>query len=129
VPIVRSTDAATFSLHGAIFTGLVAPSRGAAETSVWRVRLADTEPGAEHTLDREEVLVALAGRAVASLDGEEHPVAAGDAIVVPPGVRFALRCDTPADGEPAGFEAVAVLPVGGRACLIGGEPFTPPWAQ
>ena len=136
MPVVRSTDAATFTLPDAVFTALAAPSRGSSENSVWRVRLSSTQAGAVHTLDREEVLVAVSGRAIATLAGEEHVVAEGDAIVVPAGVPFALRCASRDDDEPEGtdtglpaFEAVAVLPVGGRACLIGQEPFTPPWAQ
>ena len=127
MPIISSTQAPTYALDDAVFTGLAAPSRGSTETAVWRVRLSSTEPGGVHTLDREEVLVALTGRAVATLDGTEHEVAAGDAVVVPAGVTFALRCAETDDGEP-GFEAVAVLPVGARACMTGGEPFVPPWA-
>jgi quercetin dioxygenase-like cupin family protein len=134
MPVVRSVDAPTFELGDAVFTGLAAPSRGAVENAVWRVRLTSTDAGAVHTLDREEVLIALSGRAVATLDGVEHLVGPGDAVVVPAGATFSLRC---ADGDPngpgrsgrtPGFEAVAVLPSGGRACFAGGEPFTPPWA-
>ncbi|MDX6580052.1 MAG: hypothetical protein QOJ47_1601, partial [Gaiellales bacterium] len=29
----------------------------------------------------------------------------------------------------APFEAVVVLPVGGRAAMLGGEPFVPPWTE
>ena len=72
MPIIRGTDAATFILDGATFVGLAAPSRGSAENSVWRVMLTSTDPGALHTLDREEVLIALSGRAVATLDGDDH---------------------------------------------------------
>ena len=82
-----------------------------------------------HTLDREEVLVAVSGRAVATLDGTEHEVAAGDAVVVPAGTTFALRCAEVDSGDEPGFDAVAVLPVGGRARMLGGESFTPPWAE
>jgi mannose-6-phosphate isomerase-like protein (cupin superfamily) len=129
MPIIDSTAARTFELADAVFTGLAAPSRGSSENSVWRVRLRSTEPGAAHTLDREEVLVALSGRAVATLDGTEHDVAAGDAIVVPAGTVFALRCAESHDSGEPGFEAVAVLPVGGQARMLDGESFTPPWAE
>jgi len=57
------------------------------------------------------------------LDGTEHRVRAGDALVVPPGVDFSVA----AAGD-APFRAVVCLPVGGQAQLAGGEPFTPPWA-
>ncbi len=129
MPIIDASTATTFELEGIVFTGLAAPSRGSTENAVWRVRLTSAEPGAAHTLDREEVLVALSGRAVATLDGTEHVVAAGDAVVVPAGAVFALRCaEGEGDDEPE-FEAVAVLPVGGRARMLGGESFTPPWAE
>jgi quercetin dioxygenase-like cupin family protein len=108
----------------ASFVGLAAPSRGATETSVWEVTLAPGAPAVEHSLDREEVLVAVAGRATATIDGVAHEVVAGDAIVVPAQRRFSL-----ANPHAAPFTAVAVLPVGARATLVGGEPFTPPWAE
>ena len=123
MPVIAASTESTIRLADAEFTPLAAPSRGATRNAVWRVRVTGGEPGAEHTLDAEEVLVALSGAAVATLDGVAHPVRGGDTIVVPPGVPFSLRCD----GDP--FEALAVLPVGGRACMTGGEPFVPPWAQ
>jgi quercetin dioxygenase-like cupin family protein len=104
--------------------GLASPSRGASETAVWRLTLEAGAPGAVHSLDREEVFVALAGAARATVGGDEHELAAGEALVVPAGVEFALA--NPHD-EP--FEAVVAFPVGGRATLPGGEPFTPPWAE
>ena len=76
-----------------------------------------------HQVTREEIFVALAGEAVAILDGTEHRVREGDALVVPSGVDFALA----AAGD-APFRAVVCLPVGGQAQLPGGVPFTPPWA-
>ena len=82
MPIIAADVAPTFELGSITFTGLAAPSRGSTENAVWRVRLTSAEPGAAHTLDREEVLVALSGRAVVTLDGAEHVVAAGDAVVV-----------------------------------------------
>lgn len=105
------------------FTGLAAPSRGARDNAVWLVEIAPGTPGAVHRLTREEVIVALAGEAVATLDGATHTLTPGGALVVPPGADFAL-----ANHGAAPFRAVAVLPVGGQACMPGGEPFTPPWA-
>lgn len=65
-------------------------------------------------MDREEVFVAVAGRALA----------AGDALVVPAGRRFSLAHPS---AEP--FRAVVALPVGGRASMPGQAPFVPPWAE
>jgi quercetin dioxygenase-like cupin family protein len=124
MPVIARASAPVFPLEHASFVGLAAPSRGATETSVWEVTLQAGAPALEHSLDREEVLVAVAGRARATLDGVTHELGAGDAIIVPAQRRFSLAnpYDTP-------FIAVAVLPVGGRARFPGGEPFTPPWTE
>jgi quercetin dioxygenase-like cupin family protein len=124
MPILSATQSPTFDLPGLHVTGHAAPSRGARETSVWRIRLAPGAPGAEHTVDREEIFVALSGRAAVTLAGERHDLGPGDALVVPAGVPFSL-----ANADDAPFEAIAVLPVGGRATLPGGEPFVPPWSR
>jgi quercetin dioxygenase-like cupin family protein len=118
------TTAPTFSLPGLVVTGLAAPSRGAVETSVWRLVLAPGTPGVEHSVDREEVFVAVAGRALATVDGAEEPLTAGDALVVPAGQAFSIANPS---AEP--FEAVVALPVGGRAAMPGEAPFVPPWAE
>ena len=67
--------------------------------------------------------MATAGRATATIDGRAHEIAAGDALIVPADTDFAIGNpgDTP-------FQAVVAFPVGGQACLAGGQPFTPPWA-
>lgn len=127
MPVIPAATAPTFTLPDApetVFTGLASPSRGARETSVWRVKLAPGTPAVEHSLNREEVIVALMGRAVASFDGVPNGVGAGDTLIVPPAVAFSL-----ANPYTEPFEAVAVLPVGGRARVGDGEPFTPPWAE
>lgn len=123
MPIIKSSDAPTFSNHGLTVTGLAAPSRGARETATWRVALGPGCTGTPHSLDREEIFVVLAGTAVATLDGMEQPLAAGDTLIVPPHTAFSL-----ANPGAVPCEAIAILPVGGRATLPGGEPFVPPWA-
>src|SRR5688572_7246492 len=112
MPLVQGSTAPKFTLPHAVFTGLASPSRGSTETSVWRFTLI---PGAEpviHSLTREEIFVALAGTALATVDGVSHQVSVGDALVVPAGVPFGIA--NPHD-EP--FEAVAILPVGGQAAM------------
>jgi quercetin dioxygenase-like cupin family protein len=105
-------------------TGLAAPSRGARETCVWRLSLAPGAPGTLHSVDREEIFVALSGRAYVCMGSDELELGPGDALIVPAGQRFSLS--NPGT-EP--FDAVAVLPVGGRAALPDGEPFAPPWTE
>lgn len=123
MPIIKHTAAPSFALPGVTVTGLASPSRGAQETSVWRLTIAPGTPGTEHTIDREEVFVALHGHAIATLAGQRHELRAGDALIVPAHVAFSL-----ANPGPEPFEAVAALPVGGRVTLPAGEPFIPPWA-
>ena len=123
MPIIKSSAAPEFQVHGVTFTGLASPARGARETCVWRIAVAPGTPGAAHTLDREEVFTVLGGRAAVTLGDDTFELAAGDALVVPPHVPFAL-----ANPHAEPFEAVVAFPVGGRARLPGGEPFVPPWA-
>jgi mannose-6-phosphate isomerase-like protein (cupin superfamily) len=122
-PLIAAKDAPTFSLPGVEFTGLAAPSRGAAESAVWIVTIGAGTPGTPHQLTREEVIVALEGRARATLAGSEYELEAGSALIVPPRTDFAL-----ANPYREPFRAVAVLPVGGRG-VMGGETFVPPWAE
>ncbi len=110
MPIVRESDAPRFQLPGLTVRGLASPRRGAAETCVWRIQLAPGAPAVPHSCTREEVFVATAG-------------GAGDALIVPSGVLFALGNPT---AEP--FEAIVTLPVGGQA-VTAEATFTPPWAE
>lgn len=121
--VIKSSAAPTFEVPGCQFTGLAAPSRGCRETAVWRVSIAPNTPGTLHSVDREEVFAAIAGRAVATVGDETFELGAGDALVVPANQPFALANP---HGEP--FEAVVALPVGGRAIMPSGEAFVPPWA-
>jgi mannose-6-phosphate isomerase-like protein (cupin superfamily) len=120
--LVSATTAPRFDVGGTHVIGLASPSRGAAETSVWRLTLDPGSSSPEHTLDREEVFVALAGTARAVTDGHVTDVRPGDALIVPPAVPFTI-----ANPGPEPFEAVVSLPVGGSA-TVAGEAMTPPWA-
>lgn len=104
--------------------GLAAPSRGSTENSVWRFTLHPGNPGHAHAVSREEIFVALSGRAQVTIDGATHDLCAGDALIVPAHTVF--RIAVPGD-EP--FDAVAILPVGAYAQAPGGAPISPPWAQ
>ncbi|MEO8882202.1 MAG: cupin domain-containing protein [Devosia sp.] len=122
--LISAASAPVHDFDGVIFTGLAAPSRGASENAVWRVKLpAGRMSDATHQLSREEILVAVQGSGVATIGEIRHDFSAGDTIVVPAFVDFKL--DNPGDMP---FEAIAILPVGGRAIMPGVAPFTPPWA-
>ena len=122
--IITKDDAPLFELGGTLATGYASPSRGAQETRVWRLEFAPGTKSPVHVLDREEVFLALSGRAQARLGERSYEVGAGDCLVVRRGEWFSLR--NPTD-EP--FEAVVCMPVGGRARLEDGQSIVPPWAE
>ena len=124
MPIILGATAPVFSMPNVTFTGLASPSRGSAETCVWRLLVHPGAEPAEHSFDREEVLIATGGRAIASLAGTSHEVAAGDAVIVPAHTPFSLA--NPGE-EP--FEAVVALPVGALARMPDGETLVPPPAR
>ena len=121
--VIRKAEAPVFTLPGLTVTGLASPSRGASETCVWRVQLAPATPGVPHRVTREEIFVAVSGRAVVTLAGKEHELGPGDAVVVPSDTIFSL-----ANRSTEPFEAVVSFPVGGKA-ITDAAPFTPPWAE
>lgn len=123
MPIIRAEEAPSFVVADLAVVGLAAPSRGSRENSVWRFSLASSAPGVAHSVDREEIFIAIAGCAVAMVGDERIEVRAGDALIVPPGQVFSLSNPGP---EP--FDAVAVAPVGVRAKLSNGDSFAPPWS-
>jgi quercetin dioxygenase-like cupin family protein len=120
--VISCSSAPTFEAGGTSVVGLAAPSRGAREVAAWRLTLAPGASSPEHALTHEEVFVALAGRAVATVSGVRHEVGPGDALVVAPDKSFTL-----ANEQSTPFEAVACMRCGGQA-RIGDETFPPPWA-
>ena len=121
--IITAASAPTFTQDGTTAVGYASPSRGAADLSLWRIRLDPGTASPYHALSREEVFLALDGDAVATVDGAEHPLSPGDCLVVPPGVPFALA----AGG--GGFAAVCAMAAGGEATILpDGPTITPPWA-
>jgi quercetin dioxygenase-like cupin family protein len=125
MPLIKSPAAPIFDLPPFLsVTGLAAPSRGSRETCVWRLALAPGAPAALHSVDREEIFVALTGRARATLGEEVHELGPGDALIVPAGQSFGLGNP---HSEP--FVAVAVAPVGSRAAYPQGASFAPPWTE
>ena len=123
--LISAAEAIRFNLQGVEFTSVAAPRFGARENAVWRLAIpAGRLSEGPHQLTREEVLIAVAGSATCRIGDDHHEFGVGDAIVIPAFTDFAI-------GNPneAPFEAIAVLPVGGRALVPGVAPFIPPWAQ
>ena len=123
MPFIAHADAPVFEMHNARFLGLASPERGAQETAAWIVTLAPTSTGAPHQLTREEVFIALEGRAIAVIGDATHELTPESALIVPANTLFSLS-----NPGSVPFRAVAILPVGGQALISGGRAFTPPWA-
>ena len=121
--VLAITDAPNHDLGGSRFTSLATPRRGTAETAVWQVEIDPGTPPAPHSLTREEVFVVLDGRADVRIGADRGQAGPGDAIVVAPGVEFELS--NAAEGT---LRLLCCLPVGGQA-VLGGDTFTPPWAE
>ena len=123
--LIKRTDAPHFDAGGTSVTGYAAPSRGASQLSVWSLELAPGSTSPLHEMDCEEVFLGLEGRVVATIDGDEHAVAAGDCLILPPGTPFSFHVP----GEQP-FRALACIPAGGQARMVpGGVTFPPPWAE
>ena len=123
--IIRHEDAPLFDAGGTTVTAYAAPSRGASQISLWQIELAPGSTSPLHHMDCEEVFLGIDGHAVAVVDDTEHPIGAGDCLILPAGTAFILR--VPGE-EP--FRALACLPAGGQATMVpSGETFVPPWAE
>jgi mannose-6-phosphate isomerase-like protein (cupin superfamily) len=120
--VISSSSAPTFEAGGTSVVGLASPSRGSREVAAWRLTLAPGTASPEHALTHEEVFVALAGHAVATIAGVRHEIGPGDALVVSPEEPFTL-----ANEQRTPFEAVACMRCGGAA-RVGDESVPIPWA-
>ena len=124
MPVLAGPPEATHDIGSTRFRSLATPTRGSRETAVWQVEIDPGAPATPHTLTREEVFVVLEGLASVEIDGVRATARAGDAIVVPPHTVFSIGN---VGSRP--LRLVWCMPVGGQGCLLGGEPFTPPWAE
>jgi len=123
MPSIDNSQAQSFEMAGVTFTPVAAPSRGTRETAIWRARVAPGTPGLLHHMTREEIIVSVRGEGRIRIGDDAHVIKAGDAFAVPAFNDFTLECA----GDVA-FEAMVVLPVGGRG-VIGSDPaFLPPWS-
>src|SRR3954449_12336401 len=89
--LIKRTAAPRFIAGGTTVTAYAAPSRGAAELSVWQIELAPGSTSPPHHMDREEVLLGVEGHAVLAVDGAEHALGPGDCLVLPAGTDFTLH--------------------------------------
>ena len=123
MPVITDSAAPRFDVEGTHVVGLASPSRGATETSTWRLRLDPGSASPPHSLDREEIFVALAGAAEARFGDATERVRGRRRAGRPRGPRVRDR-----KPRPSAFEAVVVLPAGARATVDGAR-VVPPWAE
>src|SRR5215204_5582157 len=108
--IIRHEDAPLFDAAGTTMRAYAAPSRGAAEVSMWQIELAPGSTSPLHFMDREEVFLGLAGEAVAAVGDAQQMLRPGDCLILPAGTAFTLHVP----GEQP-FRALACLPAGALA--------------
>ena len=75
--LTTAADAARHETPNAIMRTLAAPSTGAAELSVWEVRMRAGQQGPVHTVDREQVWLVLDGTLRARVAADTSAVHAG----------------------------------------------------
>ena len=122
MPVIRAADALHFEIPGLSVAGLASPSRGTNMNSVWQITLPAETPSVPHSMDKEEIFVALSGSAVLTLNGKEDDVFPGDTIVIPANETFGL-----ANSASHPFVAIAIAGASVRARMTSGETFAPPW--
>jgi quercetin dioxygenase-like cupin family protein len=122
MPILKIDDAPAFDLAGVYVRGLASPSRGALETTCYLVELGPGQRLPEHSHDHEEVFHVMSGNLTVALDGRETALAAGDTVMVPPGVSHFSYA-----GPDGTAELLMMMPVGTIMIRPDGERAAPPW--
>ncbi len=123
MPVITDSAAPRFDVEGTHVVGLASPSRGATETSTWRLRLDPGSASPPHSLDREEIFVVLAGSGRGAVRGRDRARRGRRRARRPRGPRVRDR-----KPRRPPFDAVVVLPAGARA-TVDGVRMVPPWAE
>lgn len=123
MPVIRSADSPVVEAHGVVAHPLAVPSRGSNELAIWYLTVPPGGSAQTHTVDREEVFVVQTGELAGHLDDDAVTVSAGDALVVPPGVPFAVGNT---GDEPA---TVLVCTSAGVTATLNGRQVVPPWSR
>lgn len=121
MPVLDSTDAHEYDLHGSRFTSYVAPSRGSEQLCAWRLDVVAGTPGTEHRVSREEVLYVLDGSLLVAIDGVTTAAGTGAVVFVPANSSFRVN------GGAEDATAWVVSAAGLEAVLADGTRLTPPW--
>lgn len=125
MPLIRSTEARTHTMHGVTFTAHATTVTGAEQLAGWSARFEPHTPGRPHRMSQEEILRIMDGSLAVTIDDEAFTAEAGDCVVVPAGASFCVSnlSDSPAT-------AWVVTTLGMTATMTeGGATISPPWAQ
>ena len=119
-------DAKTLSLPGRLSREIVSGGRGAERVSFRLVEIAPSKPGEPRRGPHvhrgfEECIYVLSGSGLTETDGVEHPIAAGDTILIPPGE---LHVTHVTGGEP--LRLLCFFPV---SDVAGGTREFPSWDE
>jgi quercetin dioxygenase-like cupin family protein len=125
VPLIRKSEAPTFTTPNAVMVGYAGPSLGSADLSMWQVRMEPAAAGPAHLVDRDQVYLVTAGSLTVVAGGEETLALAGDAVVIPAGTVRQIRNQ----GEVTAI-AVVCMTAGGRVTMPdGADRGLLPWAS
>jgi quercetin dioxygenase-like cupin family protein len=123
MPVIRAAEARRAAGPGTKRAGLATPSLGAAELVVCSVDAELGWQGAPHKHDREEVVLVTGGSGTVTLDDETYEVAAGDTVIVPPGVVHSFAAGS------GGIECITCEPAGIRIFDPEGNEKEVPWTM
>jgi quercetin dioxygenase-like cupin family protein len=121
--LVTQADATTHTTPNAVMLTYAGPSQGSAELSVWHLAMQPGASGPAHAIDREQVYLITDGQLTIEIGGQEHLVAAGDAVIIPAGITRQVRSQGRAPAT-----AVVSMAVGGRVTVDGEDRGVLPWA-
>jgi quercetin dioxygenase-like cupin family protein len=123
MPVIRAAEARRADGAGTRRAGLATPSLGASELIVCSVDAELGWQGSPHKHDREEVVLVVGGSGTVTLDDESHEVAAGDTVIVPPGVVHSFAAGA------GGIACITCEPAGIRIFDSDGNEKEVPWTM
>lgn len=119
--IVHAADRRETTTPNATMTTLASPTLGGAESSLWLVEMPAGIRGPEHSFAGEVLWAITAGSGSVRVGDVEHPLAAGDTVVIPAGEMRQFTAGA------EGFSA-AVTVRDGEVTRGNGDPAgVPPW--
>lgn len=122
MPVIRSSAASEYEVHGATFSAYASPRTGSSELCAWSVTIPANSSGALHRPGKEEILLVLYGEVRVTLDGETITVLSGDVVIVP------ATCEFRIDGGASESKLWVTTSAGFDATMADGSRFIPPWA-